>query len=58
MTPPAVLAATADAPLVRLPTLLAGLGLTPSLAQPLPATADVLAGIADLPDIDQPEDHR
>ncbi|MDH6226247.1 hypothetical protein [Streptomyces sp. MJP52] len=56
MTPPAVLAASMDAPLVRLPTLLSALGLTPSLAQPLPSHADLLAGIADLPDL--PEDHR
>ncbi|HEY1180236.1 MAG TPA: hypothetical protein VGF17_29110 [Phytomonospora sp.] len=55
--PPAVLAATASAPHVRLPALLAGLGLTPSLAQPLPPRADLLAGLADIPAIDQ-EDHQ
>ncbi|NYV73659.1 hypothetical protein [Streptomyces sp. UH6] len=53
MTPPAVLAATADAPLVRLPALLSALGLVESLAQPLPAADDVLAGIADLPDLQE-----
>lgn len=59
MTPPAVLAATAHAPLVRLPALLAGLGLTPSpAAQPLPDPRLVLAGLADIDDLTTQEQTR
>lgn len=51
MTPPAVLATAAAATReMRLPALLAGLGLVESLAQPLPEHHLILAGIADLPD--------
>ncbi|MDH6224302.1 hypothetical protein [Streptomyces sp. MJP52] len=58
MTPPAALAVTADAREMRLPTLLSALGLTPSLAQPLPDPQLVLAGLADIDDLTTQENAR